>query len=293
MRKHRALVDRALVGHLPRVEGGGIVHQNEAREASRAAPGGFVERAEQARESRPHALAGENLRRGGAVAEPRQFAAGREIGHDERRRVVAIMPSDDDVRYKGRAMGDELDPERPDADPGAGRKLEVFGYPAVEQEAALRLAFVGEAQSVAELVVALFVEGRLGELRLAPVARGDAGAFQARFELLAVGHELHLDARIGNADNAGLAGARGHTDRRGAGFGRAERSQDGDGFADRLAPEPLEFLAHVRRQRRAGVDEGLEASEQVLAQRFVRLEIGQQHLEALGHVVVNGRRHLE
>ena len=37
-------------------------------------------------------------------------------------------------------------------------------------------------------------------------------------------------------------------------------------MADRLAPEPLEFLAHMRRERRAGVDEGLQMGEQALAQ---------------------------
>ena len=75
-------------------------------------------------------------------------------------------------------------------------------------------------------------------------------------------------------------------------LGRPERGQDRHDMADRLAPEPLEFLAHVRSERRAGVDEGLQVGEQALAQARVRLDIGQQHLEALRHVVVDGRRHV-
>ncbi len=48
----------------------------------------------------------------------------------------------------------------------------------------------------------------------------------------------------------------------------------------------------MRRQRRACVDEGLQFCEQGLAQLLVRLDVGQQHLEAFGHVVIDGRRHL-
>ena len=140
MGKHRALVDRSLVGHLPGVERGGIVHQNEPREASGAAAGRFVECAEQARESRPYALARENLGGARAVAEAGELPAGREIGNDERGCVVAIVSRHDHVRHMRRAVGDELEPQRPDADPGAGRELEVFGDAPVEDEAALGVA---------------------------------------------------------------------------------------------------------------------------------------------------------
>ena len=52
-----------------------------------------------------------------------------------------------------------LSRKRPDADPGAGRELEVLGDAAVEHEAQLGIGFVGELQRVAELVIALLVEG--------------------------------------------------------------------------------------------------------------------------------------
>ena len=41
--------------------------------------------------------------------------------NDEGRRVVAVVAGHDDVGHVGRAMGDEFEPQRPDADPGAGR----------------------------------------------------------------------------------------------------------------------------------------------------------------------------
>ena len=63
-------------------------------------------------------------------------------------------------------------------------------------------------------------------------------------------------------------------------------------MADRLLTQPLQRLAHMGRQRRAGVDEGLEVGEQALAQGLVGLDIRQQHLEALGDIVIDGRRHV-
>ena len=239
--------------------------------------------------TRSHARTSRGAR---AVAKAGQFAAGREIGHDQRRRVVAIMPGDDDVGHIRRAVGDELEPERPDADPGAGRKLEVFGNAPVEDEAAFRVALVGEAQRVAKPVVALLVECRLGQLRLAPVAGRDARAFHPRLELARVWDELDRDAGIGDADDALLTRAIRCAERGGAGLGRAKRGQHRNDFADSREPELIEFAADVRRQRRARIAEGLQPEIEAPAQLFIRLEVGQQHLEAPRHVVVHGRRDL-
>src|SRR5271166_3028368 len=108
MRQHRALINRALVGQFSRIERGRIIHQDDAGKPSRTAAGGLVECAEQRGESRPRALARENLGGAHAVAQLSEFAAGGEIGNDERRRVVAVVTRNDDVGHIGRAMGDEF-----------------------------------------------------------------------------------------------------------------------------------------------------------------------------------------
>ena len=68
-------------------------------------------------------------------------------------------------------MIDEARAQRPDADPGAGRQLEVLGDAAVEQEAFARIVGVGEFQRVADLVEAVRVEGLARELRPAANSR--------------------------------------------------------------------------------------------------------------------------
>ena len=105
---------------------------------------------------------GENVGVARLVVEPREAPAFGQVRHDETRGVVAVVAGDDEIGDVRRAMGDEFEPQWSDADPGAGRKLEVLGDPSVEHEAKLGIALVVELQRVAEPVIALFVEGVLG-----------------------------------------------------------------------------------------------------------------------------------
>ena len=90
----------------------------------------------------------------------RELAAGFEIGEDQRGDFVAVGAGEHHVAHERRAMRDEGRAQRPDADPGAGRELEILGDPAVEQETLCRLGRIGEFERVADLVEAFFVEGR-------------------------------------------------------------------------------------------------------------------------------------
>ncbi len=56
-------------------------------------------------------------------------------------------------------------------------------------------AFVGETQGIAEAIEAVFVEGGSRQLVVAPIARRDIRAFDARFIFSADRHELQLIAR--------------------------------------------------------------------------------------------------
>ena len=57
----------------------------------------------------------------------------------------------DDVGHARRAMRDDFLPERPDADPGADRELEVLRHASFEEKTAFGIGFVDEAQRVADL----------------------------------------------------------------------------------------------------------------------------------------------
>ena len=93
--------------------------------------------------------------------------------------VVAVGAGQHDIAHQRREMGDEGGAQRPDADPGAGRKLEILGEAAVEQQALGRIGRVGEFQRIADLVEAFLVEGVGREFRRAPIAGRDVGAFAA------------------------------------------------------------------------------------------------------------------
>ena len=74
MRERGALVDRALVGELARVERGRIVHQNDAGEAAGAAARGPIEGGEQVLDfSRTPALAANS--RAGTASSARRLSS--------------------------------------------------------------------------------------------------------------------------------------------------------------------------------------------------------------------------
>ena len=86
MGEHRALVDRALVGHFAGIERRRLGEQDGAADAVRAAGAAAAKRVEQAREFLAHARIGDacgGRRIGGEAG--RKLAAGVEVGKDQRR----------------------------------------------------------------------------------------------------------------------------------------------------------------------------------------------------------------
>ena len=175
-------------------------------------------------------------------------------------------PASTDVAHQRRAMRDESHAQRPDADPGAGRKLEIFGDAAVEQEALGRIGGVSEFQRVADLVEAFLVEGGCGEGRRAPIAGRDVRSLKPRLELAFVRHELELKPGQRQADIADMLAFPAAGKRRGSGFGRAEAGQKDDALADGLDRELLESVVDMLRQAGAGIEHHLEPAKERLAQ---------------------------
>ena len=111
-------------------------------------------------------------------------------------------------------MIDELRAQRADADPGAGRELEVLRQAAVEQQPLAGIVGVDEFERVADLVEALLVEGLGGQRRPPPIAGRDVGSLQPCFELAFVGNELQFHAAHRQPDIAGSIGFLGTGQRR-------------------------------------------------------------------------------
>ena len=177
----------------------------------------------------------------------RDFAAGVEIGKYQRRDLVAVGPGEHDVARQRGKMRNESPAQRPDADPGAGRQLEILGEPPVEQQAFGWIVRIGELQGVADPVKPLIVERRRGQLRRAPIAGRDIGAFEPGFELALARHEFEINARKRQADIAGALGLPRTGQRRRRGLGRAETRHEQNALAGGLDRK----LPHRRRAHAA------------------------------------------
>src|SRR5580704_17645497 len=205
--KHRALVDGTLVGHFADIERRQLGEQNGAADAARCATARLQQRVEEAREFAAHALVGE-LSGDGSVGREigRERPAGIGIWKHQRGDVVAVGAGQYHIAHQRREMCDERSAQRPDADPGAGCELEIFGEAAVEQEALGRIGLVGELDRIADLVKALVVERVGREMRRLVIAGRDIDASEPRFELAVARHELELNTRQRQADIAGSFG---------------------------------------------------------------------------------------
>jgi hypothetical protein len=124
-------------------------------------------------------------------------AARDRIRKHERRDRLAALAAEDDVLCQVTSRGEERRAKRPDADPGARRQFEVVGNAPFEDEAARRIRRVVEGEGIAHAVEPFFVEHFARERLVAPVARRDVRPAQSRFEHLADGRELQLDAGHG------------------------------------------------------------------------------------------------
>ena len=221
-----------------------------------------------------------------------QAAAGVDRRKHQHGDIIAIMTGDHHILDVRCAGADHALAQRADTDPGAGGQLEVFCHPAVEQQALARIGRIGEPERVAHHVKAFVVEGHARQFFMLPVARRHARAAHPHFQLVTVGRELELHARHRQTD---IAGALHHPigeQRSRCGLGRAQAGDHRNALAEHLVTEPLHAVPDVLRQSRAGVHQHLQPAEEHFTQAAVTLEIRQQGLVALGHVEVDGRRHL-
>src|SRR3954471_16097198 len=75
----------------------------------------------------------------------------------------------------------------------------------------------------------------------------------------------------------------------GRGLGGADAGDEDDALAAGRDAHLLQLVPDVLLQARAGVEQHLEAAEEVVAQRLVGAQMRQQRLEALRHVEVDRR----
>jgi hypothetical protein len=207
--------------------------------------------------------------------------------------VIAIVAGDDGVGEERIARRDAADAQRADRDPGARRQLEVLGEPAVEDDAARRIARVGQLARVAHRQVALVVErDRAHDAARAPQAGRDVGSAHAQLVAFAGGRELERHARRRQADDARAIDRKVHAGDHRARLGRAPRRGHRHLVAARLQRHRLEPAPQRVGQRRRGVEDEVELGEEARAQLGVTLERGQEHVEAARHVEIDRRRDL-
>ena len=125
--EHRALVQRPFVGHLALVARRRVAQHHDALDTAGAAEFRSVERAEPGSEI------------GARAARRRQplGACGMHRNRAIARNIVAIVAGNHEVAHQRRKMRDEACTQPPDADPRAGRELEVLRDASVEDEALL------------------------------------------------------------------------------------------------------------------------------------------------------------
>ena len=148
-------------------------------------------------------------------------------------------------------------------------------------------------QRIAEPVEAFLVEGFGGQLRLAPVARRDVRPSQrAPRSCRRAGTSLTSMPGGGRPMLVAFCGVPHAAEREGRGLGRAEAGEEQDVLAAGAVRQLLHLVEHLLGERRAGEPQHLQAAEEVLAQRRVGAEEGQQRLVALRHREIPGRRDL-
>ena len=160
-REHRALVDRALVGHLLAIERQRLVEQDRALDAAwrcRCAAAANEARRSATRAARPGAPP-----TSANVASCRSGQSGRHAstsGTASMPTASRSVPGNHGVAQIRREVRDDPRAQRADVDPRAGRQLEVLAEPAVEEKPASTSSGIDEADGVADAVVAFLVECR-------------------------------------------------------------------------------------------------------------------------------------
>src|SRR5713226_9346431 len=80
-----------------------------------------------------HFFVADHLADSSAVSQARMRAAGGDIRKYQETHLVAAVARHDDVLRQRRKRSNAGDPQRADADPGAGIELEILGDAAVEK----------------------------------------------------------------------------------------------------------------------------------------------------------------
>ena len=175
---------------------------------------------------------------------------------------------------------------------GAGGQLEVLDDAPREHQPLRWLGRIHESGRVADHVEAFVVERLRRQLGLAVVTLHHDRAADAQLELAADGHELEIDARVRQSDQADALGVPVGRGRGRRGLGAAPAGDHHDAPAGVADGERLQAAVQVVGQRRAAVAHQPQAREEVGGERLVGLERGGEHRPGRRHVAHVGRRDL-
>src|SRR5882724_7185639 len=88
----------------------------------------------------------------GTLGQAGLHAAGGNVRKYQKTYVIAAMAGYDDVLRQRRQRGNTGDPQRANADPGAGIEFEILGDTAVEKQSKLGAVRIGERHGVADQI---------------------------------------------------------------------------------------------------------------------------------------------
>ena len=216
--------------------------------------------------------------------------AGLDVRHAEHADFVAVVAGNHRVAHVWRKVRDEPRPQRPDADPGAGRELEILFDPAVEDQPLGQSRAIDGAHGVAHAVEALVVERRAREVVLAPVAGRHVRTADAHLELLARRRELGVDARHRQSDRGRLIARPRPADRHRRGLRGAEPGDENQPLTARFDRDRLQLVRQVLRQARGGVEQDLHPREERLRQCRILPERAHELFVAFRDVEIDRRR---
>src|SRR5690606_22542935 len=129
--------------------------------------------------------------------------------------------------------------------PGAGRELEVLSDTTVENQPLVQPPKLGEANGVADAVIALLVKGLGGFLGVPPIARSDVRSLEAQLELFDISDQLDAHPRRRKADMTCLGDRPGGGEGKRRRLGRSVTGNDQDalaGLSPRCMIEPVENM---------------------------------------------------
>src|ERR1700722_204778 len=209
------------------------------------------------------------------------------VREDHHPDILSVAPCDHDVTNERREMVEDPCAERANTDPSAGGEFEVLGKAAIKDKSLIDVGGINKTHGITEPVEAFLVESLSRRFRLAPIARHDVRASNARLQFAFARYEFELNAGNGYADMARAICFPSGLNRHRRRFGGAQSGDHDYPLTASFERERAICIPNWLRQSGCGVKQELQPAEEFFAKLSICAESQQQILVALWNVEVN------